>query len=368
MLSIAAAFALLYAGRDVFIPLAIAFVFAVVLRPVVRRLEGWRIPTPVAAAALIILGLGMVWGVGYALTPAVQNFVQDAPSIATGAAAKLKTLPRPLDRIGTFLESATAAGKKVSAATDSTHHGGAGGAARADSVHASRDTSAAHGSSSGPFGTSGMILNVAGRVFGTAAGLASFLLEVTLLLLFFLASGDSLRKRLVKRGAHSAFIREVVAIGDEVQSIVSRYVSLLALINVMQGIVITIAMTLIGMPVPPVWGAMTFVAEFFPYLGSASMVILLTLVGLASTNGPHVLVPPAIYLGITTLQNSLVSPVTYGRRLQLNPAAILASVMIWWLMWGVFGAFLAVPILATVRVVCERQGGKLGAVAALIEA
>ena len=62
-----------------------------------------------------------------------------------------------------------------------------------------------------------------------------------------------------------------------------------------------------------------------------------------------------------------MSPVTYGRYLKLSPPAILVSVMIWWLVWGVMGAFLAVPILALVRIVCERQQGRLAALAALIE-
>jgi predicted PurR-regulated permease PerM len=188
-----------------------------------------------------------------------------------------------------------------------------------------------------------------------------------LLVLFFLASGDQVRRRMMSHATSSAFAKGMVEVADELQSVVSRYLSLLALINLVQGTVIAVAMAIIGMPVPLVWGAMAFVAEFFPYLGSATMVILLTLVGLASNGGEHVLLAPLIYMAVTTIQNSVVSPVTYGRYLKLSPPAILVSVMVWWLIWGVLGAFLAVPILALLRIVCERQGGKLGALGALIE-
>ena len=183
--------------------------------------------------------------------------------------------------------------------------------------------------------------------------------------MFFLAAGGQVRRRLL--ASHNTLAHSVAAIGDQVEDIVSRYLSLLALINLCQAVAITIAMKLVHMPAPPVWGAMAFVAEFFPYLGGATMVILLTLVGLATKGDGSVLLPPALYLVVTTIQNSVISPVTYGRYLKLSPAAILISVMTWWLIWGVMGAFLAVPILATIRVVCDQQKGRLSAVAALIE-
>jgi len=59
---------------------------------------------------------------------------------------------------------------------------------------------------------------------------------------------------------------------------------------------------------------------------------------------------PGIYLAITTLQNNLVSPLAYGRRLRLNPVAVLVGVLFWWYLWGVPGAFLAVPIIATLKI------------------
>jgi predicted PurR-regulated permease PerM len=57
-----------------------------------------------------------------------------------------------------------------------------------------------------------------------------------------------------------------------------------------------------------------------------------------------------VYLTITTLQNNLVSPIAYGRRLRLNPVAVFVGVLFWYALWGVPGAFLAVPILATLKI------------------
>jgi predicted PurR-regulated permease PerM len=99
-------------------------------------------------------------------------------------------------------------------------------------------------------------------------------------------------------------------------------------------------------------------AEFIPYLGAAGMLILLTAVGLATfPDALHVLLPPGAYLLISTLQNNLVSPLAYGRKLRLNPVAVLVGVMVFWTLWGVAGAFLSVPIVATAKVLGDRLDG-----------
>jgi AI-2 transport protein TqsA len=54
------------------------------------------------------------------------------------------------------------------------------------------------------------------------------------------------------------------------------------------------------------------------------------------------------------LQNNLVSPIAYGRGLRLNPLAILVAVLFWGTLWGVGGVFLAVPIIAAVKILAER--------------
>ncbi len=80
--------------------------------------------------------------------------------------------------------------------------------------------------------------------------------------------------------------------------------------------------------------------------------LAVTAFGQFDTIGPVLLVP-GIYLVIATLQNNLVSPFVYGQRLQLNPVAVFVGVLLWWHLWGVAGAFLAVPIFATLKIVAD---------------
>jgi predicted PurR-regulated permease PerM len=81
------------------------------------------------------------------------------------------------------------------------------------------------------------------------------------------------------------------------------------------------------------------------------MVGLLAIVAFTTFEGlGHALAVPGSYLAITTLQNNLVSPLVYGQRLRLNPVAVFIGVLFWWTLWGVPGAFLAVPVIATAKV------------------
>jgi predicted PurR-regulated permease PerM len=174
---------------------------------------------------------------------------------------------------------------------------------------------------------------------------------VLLLLYFLLASGDVFLRRLVHGLRRPREKRIAVEVAHEVESVVAGYLFASLLINIGQGVCVALAMWLLGMPQPALWGLLTLVLEFIPYLGGALMLILLTIVAFATFDSVgKVLLAPGLYLLISTLQNNLVSPLVYGNRLRLHPVAIFVGVLFWYLIWGVPGAFLAVPILAALKV------------------
>ena len=66
------------------------------------------------------------------------------------------------------------------------------------------------------------------------------------------------------------------------------------------------------------------------------------------------LLPPAWYLLLHLLEANLITPVLLGRRFSLNPVVIFVSLIFWTWLWGVPGALLSVPILVSIKVVCDR--------------
>ena len=62
---------------------------------------------------------------------------------------------------------------------------------------------------------------------------------------------------------------------------------------------------------------------------------------------------PGAFLSINLIQANLITPVLLGNRLTLNPVAIFVGLAFWFFMWGVPGAFIAVPVLAALKVICD---------------
>jgi predicted PurR-regulated permease PerM len=137
-----------------------------------------------------------------------------------------------------------------------------------------------------------------------------------------------------------------------------RYLWVTALINAGQAVLVGLAFWWLGMPAPLLWAILTFVLEFIPYLGATVMIALIAVVAFGAFEDlGRILMAPGSYLIVTTIQNNLVSPYLYGQHLKLNPVAVLVGVLIWWFLWGIPGAFLAVPIIATIKIVADRVEG-----------
>lgn len=414
-----AVLAALYLGHDFLVPVCLALILTALLAPLVAWLARHHLPVAVAAAVTVLAFLAVLIGAAAALEVPLRGMARDIPKSITAARQRLATFREPLARIGIRFDSqrsqpaggtsarprgsatsrsdssrrdtATADSARGAVPNDSTAAGhasgnkpanaagssdstaaasaGADGGSRAGAVAAQQPANGArgagsnapNGAASGSSGASSSgvsssgVLSVAGRTFGVTAELLSELVEVLLLTAFLLAGGGAWGAKLTKAMPNDQTRQTTLAAVVEMRAAVARYINVTALINVGQGTLIALAMWGLGIPSPLLWGVLTFLLEFVPYLGGLVMVVLLLIAGLASGGSLlHAMLAPLSYLLVTTLQNNLVSPAAYGRGLRLNPAAILLAVMFWYAMWGVAGAFLAVPILAALRILTTK--------------
>ena len=192
------------------------------------------------------------------------------------------------------------------------------------------------------------------RVVSTSASLLGGALETLVLLYFLLASGDLFLQKLTKMLPEFRDKKKAVAIARETETSISTYLSTVALINVIEGCVVSLVMWALGMPNPVLWGVLVLFLEFVPYLGALVMVGVLTLAALSTFESVgRIIAVPLSYLAINLLQAYVLTPLLLGRRLTLNPVAILMGLILWWEIWGVAGAFIAVPLLATLKILCD---------------
>jgi predicted PurR-regulated permease PerM len=325
MLASVAVIFLLYFGHAFFIPIAIALLFNILFRPVVRWLEHRRVGAPIGAAIVVLLALAGLGAAGVALSVPVKSWVTKAPQSMAAARERLARVRKPVQQLDSAAAQLQGAGQ--------TATGGKGQAAAPP---------APTPASSSPLLT---------RILGTTTSLVATTVEVVVLLWLLLASGDLFYEKMMRVLPVAADRRAAAKVANDTETAVAGYLVATALINVGQAAAVGVAMWLIGLPDPALWAVLTFALEFIPYLGGALMVGLLTIVAFTTFSGFwQILAAPGSYLAITTVQNNLVSPLVYGKRLRLNPVAVFVGVLFWWTLWGVPGAFLAVPIIATAKV------------------
>jgi len=192
------------------------------------------------------------------------------------------------------------------------------------------------------------------RFFGGTQTLVVGAMEMLILLYFLLAAGDLFLQKLIRVLPLLKDKKRAVSIARETEASISRYLFTVALVNIGLGIGVTLVMLLIELPNALLWGALAALAEFIPYVGATVMLGLLAMAGLVTfpSIGQALLVPGA-YLTVNLIQANFVTPAVLGRRLTLNPVAILIGIVFWWWIWGVGGAFIAVPLLATLKIFCD---------------
>ena len=293
-----------------------------------RGLGRLRIPAPAGAAIVVLGALAVLVVGGWALSGPASEWVDQAPANIATARRKLRELGRPLDRL----------------------------TAAAEGTPAVNPPAAAPNAPAPP--TPPPAQSLFAQLLGRATTVVAGLLEVIVLVYLMLAAGSMLFRKLVKLLPAPDDLRTATDILNRTELIVANYLTVTALINVGQGLAVGLAMWAIGMPDPFIWGVVTFVLEFIPYLGGAIIVGLLLIDGFSVFPGlGRVLLAPAIYLVISMLQNNVVSPYVYGNRLKLNPLAVMIFVLFWWFIWGIPGVFLAIPIAATLKVLGDQVPG-----------
>jgi len=324
VLMIIALGATFYVARAVLMPIVLALLLSFLLAPAVQGLTQLRLPEPLGAA-VVLLAILCVAGFGtYGLWEPATQWIQQLPKSVRQIEAKM----RPVQQSVEELSETT---KKVEEMTQV----GSGTAPTTVEVNVQRPS-------------------LTGTVINQTLSLLATVGAVTILLYFLLASGDLFLLKLVRILPRLEDKKIAVAIVREVRHDISRYLLTITLINAGLGLAVGITMSWLGMPNPVLWGVMTGCFNFIPYLGAVSSAIILTLVALLTFDGlDRALLVPSMFMGLTTLEGFFVTPMIVGHRLTLNPVAIFIWLTFWGWLWGVPGMLLAVPLLATLKIVCD---------------
>jgi Predicted permease len=318
----------LYFSKDFAMPVALAFLFALVLSPVVRRLRKLGIPEGVSAAALVVIVILTTAAVVVLLASPVQQWVDDAPRIMRELSGKMSLLREPIDQV-------VEASKRIEeSATDSTPS------------------------------FQRVVVQEPGLLSQAATGIPEIAAKTALcvlLLYFLLASGDLFYEKLVRVLPTFSDKKRGVRIARGIEREVSRYLFTITAINMVLGLVLSAAMWAVGLPNPFVWGMIGGVLNYLPFVGavvSAGIVFLVAFVTFDTLE--MMLFAPGLFYLINLVEGQFITPSLVGRRLEMNPVAVFASVAFWGWLWGIAGAIMAVPFLVIVKILSDHIDGYHG--------
>jgi predicted PurR-regulated permease PerM len=320
--------AALYFARPVLLPIFIACVAGMTLKPLIRWSSKCHIPPAFSAAiVLLVLVAGVAFGFGQFSRPAMA-WVNDAPQHMTELRQRIQKLLPP--------------GARFSAAAAAVNNLGATEAEKKEDQKNAPTVQVRDNHSS------------VSLINWTEIFLVG-LIETLVLLYLLLASGDLFLQKLVHVMPTLGDKKRAVEISHEIQQNISNYLLSVTLINVGLGVVVSVGLYFMGVPNAVMWGIFVAVLNFVPYFGPVAGIALLAAVGLLTfeTSLWRALLPPAWYLLLHLLETNLVTPVLLGRRFTLNPVVIFVSLIFWTWLWGTPGALLSLPILVSVKVISD---------------
>ena len=149
---------------------------------------------------------------------------------------------------------------------------------------------------------------------------------------------------------------------------VTGYIVTFSIINVFVGIAAGLACWQLGLPEPMMWGGLAMMLNFIPFLGPIIMIGLLGFAGLGTFDTLlEASFPMLAFWAINIVEANLITPTIVGKRMTLNPLAIILVVSFWTWLWGPVGGLVALPLLIMFKVVCDHTP-QLRVIGALIGA
>ena len=300
---------LLYFGRDVLEPLALAVILSLVIAPLIRTLRRIGLPQlPATMLSVLMIGTCVV-GLGIVLAFQLVAVTGDLPkyraAIRTKVAAVRELTERPFARIEAELsavqpqERGTPTGRRGINTVTVSPTQPLPVEIRPPKLTTRDSLARLFAMAWGPLGEAGLVL---------------------VLLVFISLEHESLRDRLIRLAGQTEINRTIRTLGDAAQG-VSRFFLSQFIVNLTFGTLIGFLLWLAGVPHAGLWGALSGMLRFVPYLG--------------------VMVAGAV---IAVFVANVVEPKVYGHSSGLSPLAVIVSAVFWGAIWGPVGLLLSTPL------------------------
>lgn len=334
--SIAVVVGALFLAKGVLVPLTLAVLLSFLLSPVCGWLEKnrlGRIPAVMATAILAFAALGIVVWIAVVQ---MSDLAPKMPDYQNNIQAKLRA-------VNAYVSIA------LSKATKTAQNLG-------QSLPQKEQAGSLPGTSESPYSVRVITaptspLQVLSGMFGTVFGVLGSTGMVIVLVVFFLVRREDLRDRFIRLvGGDNVTVTTQML--EDAGIRVSRYLSMLLLINTGFGISVCLGLYLIGLPNAVLWGILATALRFIPYIGpwiAAAMPVSLAMA--VSTGWAVPLLTVGLFVVLELIANNVIEPWLYGTRTGVSAVAVLVAAVFWTWLWGVVGLLLATPLTVCLLVI-----------------
>lgn len=327
---------LLYWGKDVFLPLALATLLSFVLAPPVRLLERRGVWRSIAVSSVVSLTFISVAGLSVFLAGQTLRLAEDLPRYQSTMRDKIRSVRGPagessvLGRAATILSDLgqELSGRPTDPQPQST--------LPYKAIVQQPIPVEVRSPAVGPL-----------AIIGTFAGplLHPIALGglVVIFVFFILLQREDLRARLISIAGTDDLNRTTSALDDAAVRL-SRFFLTQFLISVGFGVVIGVGLYLIGIPRAALWGVLAALMRFVPYVGGIIAAAFPVALAIAVDPGWSMLLwTAALFVVADLVTGQIIEPATQGHSTGLSPMAVLIATTFWGLLWGPIGLVLAVP-------------------------
>ncbi|MFI6871498.1 AI-2E family transporter [Nocardia sp. NPDC050406] len=298
------------------LPVALAIVIATVLWPPTRWLAQRGLPPAAAASATVVGFLGILIGIIALIVPSV---VDQSPALADQAS-------EGVNRVRQWLQ-----GPPLNV--------------RDEQLNSAVDAIVKRLQSSGERIATGVFSGVS-----TATSAIVTLFLVLVLVFFFVKDGPKLLPWLhgVIGNRSGRHIEEVL---NRVWITLGGFIRTQALVSLIDAVLIGAGLVILGIPLAMVLTVLTFLGGFIPIVGAFVAGALAVLVALVAKGVPTALIVLAIIIVVQQLEGNVLQPVLQSRSMRMHAVVVLLAITVGGSLWGIIGAFLAVPVAAVATVV-----------------
>ncbi len=191
------------------------------------------------------------------------------------------------------------------------------------------------------------IMSIAGGVFTGFSNMLSNSVLILIMVIFMLLEVSTFTKKM-------KIINPVsVARMDKIVLNLNKYFGTKTLTSFSTGITIAIALAIVGVDFPLMWGMLAFLLNFIPNIGSIIAAIPAVLLALIQLGPSSALVTAVIYVVVNGIIGNVIEPKVMGKNLGLSPLIVFVSLIFWGWVLGTVGMLLATPLTMTIKIVLD---------------